>query len=423
MCEVAAIPGMAGLWDQTLGDERICVAVLDGPVDLSHRAVSGASVTRLKVWPDEGYTGPRAKHGTHVASVLFGQPGGPVRGVAPGCRGLCLPVFSERRSRTSQLDLARGIEHAVEAGAHVINISGGQFSPSGEAEDLLARAVRLCAERNVLVVAAAGNDGCFCDHVPAALPSSLAVGALDDEGRPLAMSNWGRTYQEHGILAPGENVRGAVPGGGTARATGTSLATPITAGVAALLLSMQVRSGRAPDPLGVRAALLAGADPCELSDPDACRRFLTGKLNIRRAMSAVQNESAQPVDAVVQSCDDCGGVGRFADGAKGVYGADLAVDLAADPPGDDLPPGERARATALAGTVVPAAAEPVGVVPAEVPAAPVGPRWDPYVYALGVVGNDFGSEARRDSFKQLMAPVAVDSTVVPANPYDARQMV
>jgi cyanobactin maturation PatA/PatG family protease len=50
--------------------------------------------------------------------------------------------------------------------------------------------------------------------------------------------------------------------------------------------------------------------------------------------------------------------------------------------------------------------------------------WDPYVYALGILGYDFGSDARRDSFKQLMAPVTVEGgTVVPANPYDTRQMV
>jgi cyanobactin maturation PatA/PatG family protease len=47
----------------------------------------------------------------------------------------------------------------------------------------------------------------------------------------------------------------------------------------------------------------------------------------------------------------------------------------------------------------------------------------PLVYALGVVGYDFGTEARRDSFKQTMAPVMIDDTTVPVNPYDARQMV
>ncbi len=45
------------------------------------------------------------------------------------------------------------------------------------------------------------------------------------------------------------------------------------------------------------------------------------------------------------------------------------------------------------------------------------------IYVLGTLGYDFGSEARRDSFKQLMPPVAIDETLVPSNPYDARQMV
>ena len=61
--------------------------------------------------------------------------------------------------------------------------------------------------------------------------------------------------------------------------------------------------------------------------------------------------------------------------------------------------------------------------PSVVPAALPTPPQSRYVYALGTLGYDFGTEARRDSFKQLMAPVAIEGTVVPANPYDARQMV
>jgi hypothetical protein len=405
MCDVAALAGMAQLWDRTRGDERICVAVLDGPIDLDHPAFVGARIARFgRPRPTEEHVGVNTRHGTHVASVVFGQHDGPVPGVAPDCGGLSVPVFSDRRakmSKTSQLDMARGIERAVEAGAHVINISAGQFTASGEAEDLLERAVRLCAERNVLVVAAAGNDGCFCDHVPAALASVLAVGALNDAGQPLPMSNWGRTYQDHGILAPGENVLGAVPGGTTARATGTSLATPIVSGVAALLLSIQLQAGRSPDPMGIRAALLSGADPCELADEVACRRFLTGALNIRRAMDIVQNDAGQAtdtvnavsamniVDGVVPVCCGCGG-------------------QSSSVPPEEVRPEPAPRSDGLVGVA---------------PSAPLGPRWDPYVYALGTLGYDFGSEARRDSFKQLMAPVAIEGTVVPANPYDARQMV
>ncbi|MEA2138576.1 MAG: hypothetical protein QOG56_1726, partial [Solirubrobacteraceae bacterium] len=200
MCDVATIPGIAGLWAQTLGDARICVAVIDGPVDTGHPAFDGASLARAEgAWPEERCDGPLGRHGTAVASVIFGQHHGPVPGVAPGCRGISSPAFSDLRGKQSQLEMARAIEAAVESGAHVINISGGQLSPSGEAFDLLDHAVALCHERNVLIVAAAGNDGCFCDHVPAALPSVLAVGALGDGGLPLASSNWGRTYQDHGL--------------------------------------------------------------------------------------------------------------------------------------------------------------------------------------------------------------------------------
>ena len=70
------------------------------------------------------------------------------------------------------------------------------------------------AERGVLIVAAGGNDGCECLHVPAALPNVIAVGAMDANGRPLEFSNWGELYRQQGVLAPGENILGAVPGGG-----------------------------------------------------------------------------------------------------------------------------------------------------------------------------------------------------------------
>ena len=73
----------------------------------------------------------------------------------------------------SQLDLARAIEQAAENGAHIISISGGALTDMGEAEDWLERAVEMCHQRNILVVAAAGNDGCECLHVPAALPAVL----------------------------------------------------------------------------------------------------------------------------------------------------------------------------------------------------------------------------------------------------------
>lgn len=202
-----AVPGEAGL----LGTPEVRVAVLDGPVDFAHPCFAGADLTRLATLvPDAAGSGPMSLHGTHVASLLFGQPGSPVGGLVPRCRGFVLPVFRESAdggvARVPQLDLARAVEQAVEAGAHVINISGGERSADGRAEAMLERALRRCAENGVLVVAAVGNDGCDCLQAPAATPSVLAVGATDAAGEPLDINNWGPVYRTNGVLAPGRDI-------------------------------------------------------------------------------------------------------------------------------------------------------------------------------------------------------------------------
>ncbi|MGY3677082.1 subtilisin family serine protease [Streptomyces sp. TE33382] len=158
--------------EEILGDPDVCIAVLDGPVDESHPCFAGADMKRIDTLVrDPAGRGPMSLHGTHVASLLFGQYRSEVVGLAPRCRGLILPIFRDgREGRVPQLDLARAVERAVEEGAHVINISGGERSEDGQAESMLHRALRMCEERGVLVVAAVGNDGCDCLQAPAAAP-------------------------------------------------------------------------------------------------------------------------------------------------------------------------------------------------------------------------------------------------------------
>ena len=90
----------------------------------------------------------------------------------------------------------------------VINISGGELTSNGEADPMLINAVRNCHDEGVLIVAAAGNDSCRCLHVPAALPTVLAVGAADDDGLPLDSSNWGDAYRSHGVSRRGSTWSG-----------------------------------------------------------------------------------------------------------------------------------------------------------------------------------------------------------------------
>src|SRR5262245_61829272 len=82
------------IWEETHGEPGVVVAIIDGPVDLTHESLRDAKIAQLgdvRVAAD----GVASRHGTHVASVIFGQPGGPVRGVAPACRGLVIPLFPD----------------------------------------------------------------------------------------------------------------------------------------------------------------------------------------------------------------------------------------------------------------------------------------------------------------------------------------
>jgi len=85
------LPGLTSLWKQTRGDSRVTIAILDGPVDQSHPCFTGAKLKRLPTLvTEEANFGLATQHGTHVASVIFGQPDSPVPGIAPSS---CLSVY------------------------------------------------------------------------------------------------------------------------------------------------------------------------------------------------------------------------------------------------------------------------------------------------------------------------------------------
>lgn len=455
------LPGIDDLWAETLGDSQVCVAILDGPVDLSHPSLQKGDLTRVPtLMPDQAGRGRMSLHGTHIASVIFGQDDGPVKGIAPQCRGLVLTVFSDnQKGPLSQLDLARAINQAVDAGAQIINVSGGQLSQTPEADQMLANAIKYCDDSNVLIVAAAGNDGCQCLHVPAALPSVLAVGAADAQGRPLQSSNWGEVYFSQGVLAPGSDIFGAAPGGSTVSLSGTSFATPIVSGVAALLLSLQVKRGEKPNPKAVRKAILASANPCDPKLVGDCSRFLVGSLNIPGTIAIINGDSsatmthpespASPLQPTPQVSEpDFSQVQASADVTESappirvteppvaVNASPIAATTSAaaveiprntttQPPAHGLTPAMTATpgvALESASPVEPSdqseqlkgdsvthssspltastAVTPSNIQPAEDCGCNSGPK--PLVYALGTLDYDFGTEARRDSFRQLM---------------------
>ena len=319
----------------------------------------------------------------------------------------------------------------------MISVSGGERAPGGRADDLLERALRRCADNDVLVVAAVGNDGCACLQVPAALDSVLAVGAAGTDGAPLRSSNWGEAYRANGILAPGQDIDGAEPGGGVRPLSGSSFATPIVAGVAALLMSLRLRQSGRRDPAAVRRALLDTAIPCSAPGTEECHRSLVGTVNVPGAFDAITTGGKEHVSTSETITPPPEPSTPEPTAGDGVTAA--AADLA--PPAEPGP-GLAPVAAAPAPTPV-ATPAPASVAAAPVPAAHhhggVRPAGDcgcgcggspAFVYAIGSVGVDFGTEARRDGFRQNMDRVTVGTAAgdggapitAPANPYDPFQL-
>ncbi|MCW5693871.1 MAG: PatA/PatG family cyanobactin maturation protease [Pseudolabrys sp.] len=400
---IAAALNLDAVWAETRGDPGIRIAILDGPVDLAQPCFAGARISTLPTLAAATVDdSPACRHGTHVASLIFGQHGGPVIGVAPNCTGLALAVFSSGTDTTpapcSQLDLARAILQAVESGAHIINISGGQLTRTGESEPMLDHAIGVCAEANVLV-------------------------ACDQNGEPLDASNWGATYRQHGVLAPGVNIPGALPGQRTGLKTGTSFATPLVAGVAALLLSAQLKRGEAPDPRAVRAALLGSAFPCNPQQIRDCRRFLAGRINPAGALDLIGTH-IKPSGGVPTMNDTTALMPSLSPENPETIAPGIAHETARTTPPETRVFASETRApdqrnVAPQETLPGAAILPDGVNLSDCgcgcgggsssgkeSCSCAGNKTVQLVYALGKLGIDFGTEARRDRFIQYMGDAA-----------------
>jgi subtilisin family serine protease len=210
--------------------------VKDNPDDLTQRNYGNNDVT-----------GPDALHGTHVAGIIAavrdnnlgiqGIAGAPVRVMSVRA----VPNGDERDK-----DVANAIRYAVDNGAQIINMSfGKEFSPQRPAVEA---AYKYAASKNVLLVHAAGNEDDNLDvvpHYPAAFyldgttpPNLLTVGAsgpTNDENLPASFSNYSKRQVD--VFAPGVGIFSTLPGNKYGSESGTSMAAPVTAGVAAVLKS------------------------------------------------------------------------------------------------------------------------------------------------------------------------------------------
>lgn len=211
------------------------------------RVIVGDDINNLyeKGYGNNDVTGADATHGTHVAGIIAADRTNDVgiKGIANNVKIMAVRAVPNGDERDK--DIANAIIYAIDNGAHIINMSFGKsFSPQKEAVD---KAVRYAEQKGVLLIHAAGNDGENIDeekNFPTRFYNDgkeaknwIEVGASAWGGDELvgSFSNYGKKMVA--FFAPGVEVYSTVPGNKYKNESGTSMASPSTAGVAALIMS------------------------------------------------------------------------------------------------------------------------------------------------------------------------------------------
>jgi subtilisin family serine protease len=248
-------------WKVSRGSEDVVVAVIDSGLDVKHPDLSpnlwvnaGEAAGKPGVDDDgNGYvddvhgwdfvndrpivTGG-TDHGTHVAGTIAAAVNGRgTVGVAPKVKIMALQFIGASGNGYLE-DAVAAIEYAVKNGARVINSSWGGAGFS----DFLNEAIQEAISKNVLFVAAAGNNGRNTDSnpfYPAQYEGVIAVGATDSNDQLASYSNFGAEGVE--VVAPGTEIYSTFLNGNYGVLSGTSMASPQVAGV--LALGASVRPG------------------------------------------------------------------------------------------------------------------------------------------------------------------------------------
>ncbi len=218
-------------WSISKGDEDVTIAVVDTGVDLDHpdlanRLVEGYNILGENTNPDDDNG-----HGTHVAGIIASETNNRegIAGLTWYNKIMPIKAMSAEGFGTT-FDIAKGIIWAVDNGADVINLSLGNYKES----NVLKRAIRYAHNNNVVMIAAAGNDGSTQPSYPAAYPEVLSVSAVSNDGTLAEFSNYGNYIN---ISAPGVYIPSTYFNEQYASLSGTSMAAPHVAALAALIKS------------------------------------------------------------------------------------------------------------------------------------------------------------------------------------------
>ena len=231
-----AFLGVPELWKEVQG-EGVKAALLDTGCDLRHPDLQGAIAAEADFTRSAFGVDDRLGHGTFVAGMIGARANNiGVAGIAPLSQLYIAKVLGDNGSGTED-QIYAGFKWAMQQGVNIISMSLGGPMMSDRLRGLFQEFV---SQPGHFIFAAAGNDGQLDSvNCPGIWPETICVGAIDQNGNLARFSSRGPRVD---VLCPGVEMLSTIPGGyGTM--SGTSMATPEVAGVAALGLAKHLKLG------------------------------------------------------------------------------------------------------------------------------------------------------------------------------------
>lgn len=215
-------------WDKTKGSGNVVVGIIDDGIDPYHEDLEENIVDPYDIVDDTDEWMPVGEHGTHVAGIIAAEINNSVggAGIAPKTKIMPINVFQDEDAYAS--DTIEAIYRAVDHGADIINMSLGNYYYSA----IYQEAIDYAHEAGVVVVAAAGNESTDEPAYPASYDHVVSVASTTPWDDTSYFSNYGPTID---LSAPGSYIYSTLPEDDYGEMSGTSMASPVVAGIAALI--------------------------------------------------------------------------------------------------------------------------------------------------------------------------------------------